>query len=382
MPQGEPNSGDETTVILPPRRRAGRRWVVLLLAGLGGPLLALAGWWLSTPGASPGPPAVPVRLASEAVIAANSCACTTVFRLAANPHILVIDYASLRAQGLSLNRVAALVEKAGQPHDRVLSTPALNTAIAQAGETIESYYYGHDYGARDLAQFFALADRDGVRLGDDEEQLRALLHQQGVFDGARPGAVISLVQTSPDGADAFTRRVILRHELSHGEFFTNPAYADFVRRFWADVLSPAQRAAFRGFLGGLGYDTAIEELMLNEMQAFLMFTPDERYFTPGWIGAGPAELADLRRRFLATMPAGWLRDTAAAPLPRRRRQGWVTTRMAWTARAPGRRVARTSVSASRYAAAGSVSGRGCGNSGRRAAIATTRSVPGSVAMPS
>ncbi len=370
------------------RRAAWPHVATALAAGLGILLVTLSGWWLSSQVASPGRPAPPdrpslaVTTASEAEIAAHTDTRTTVFRFAANPRILVIDYASLREQGLSLNRIAALVEKAGPPHDRVLNTAALDAAIAQAGETIESYYYGHDYGARDLAQFFALADRDRIPLDDDEERLRVLLRQEALFDGARPGAVISLVQTSPDGVDNFTRRVILRHELSHGEFFTNPAYADFVRRFWADVLSPAQRAAFRRFLGGLGYDAAIEELMLNEMQAFLMFTPDERYFTPGWIGAGPTELAELRRRFLATMPAGWLRDTAIAPLPRRRHQRSVTARMAWADRVAGSRSRRAVRRASRYAAAGSVSGRGFGNSGSRAAMAITRSVPGSVAVPS
>ena len=318
-------------------------------------------------------------LASEAEIAAHTASRTAAFRFAANPRILVIDYASLREQGLTLNRIAAFVEKAGLPHDRVLDTAALDAAITRSGETVESYYYGHDYGSHDLAQFFALADRDSIRLGEDEERLRALLHQQALIDATRPGAVISLPQPSADGVDAFTRRVILRHELSHGEFFSNPVYADFVRRFWSDVLTQEQRAAFRHFLGRLNYDTGNEELMLNEMQAFLMFTPDERYFTPGWIGADPAGVAELRRRFLATMPPGWLRDTAAAPLPRRRRQRSISTRMALAETVAGVRLRSTSPSAARYPAAGSVSGRGWGNRRSRAAMAITMSVPASVA---
>lgn len=312
MPAGHPGRDSQDTLILRPRHPVRRRPLLASLAGLGVLLSALAGWWLA-----PEPPAPALPTASEAEIAAHTASRTTVFRFAANPRILVIDYASLREQGLMLNRIAAFVEKAGLPHDRVLDTPALNAAITRSGETIESYYYGHDYASRDLAQFFALADRDAIRLGGDEERLRTLLHQQALLDGSRPGAVISLVQTSPGEVDAFTRRVILRHELSHGEFFANPAYADFVRWFWAETLSAGQRAAFRYFLGGLGYDTANEELMLNEMQAFLMFTPDERYFIPGWIGTSPAGVAELRRRFLATMPPGWLREAATASLPGR-----------------------------------------------------------------
>lgn len=374
----KPAPNDQDTVRLRRGPRASRRPVLILLAGLGVLLAALTGWYLTIP-LRPDRPAMAVPLASEAEIAAHTATRTTVFRFAANPRILVIDYASLREQGLTLNRIAAFVEKAGLPHDRVLNTAALEAAITRSGETVESYYYGHDYGSHDLAQFFALADRDAIRLGDDEERLRALLHQQALFDATQPGAMISVPQPGPDGIDPFTRRVILRHELAHGEFFSNPAYADFVRRFWSDELSPGQRAAFRTFLGGLNYDTANEELMLNEMQAFLMFTPDERYFTPGWIGASPAEITELRRRFFATMPPGWLRGTAAAPLPRRRRQRSISTRTTCAETVAGVRLRKTSRSASRYGAAGSVSGRGCANRRSRVAMAITMSVPGSVA---
>ncbi len=371
-----PVPDNHDTVILRRAARVPRRPLVILLAGLGVLLVALTGWYLTIP-VRPDRPALAVNLATEAEIAAHTATHTTVFRFAANPRILVIDYATLREQGQTLNRIAAFVEKAGLPHDRVLDTTALDAAIRQSGETTESYYYGHDYGSHDLTMFFALADRDSIRLGEDEERLRALLHQQALFDGTQPGAVISLPQTTPDGIDAFTRRVILRHELGHGEFFSNPVYADFVRRFWSEALSVEQRTAFRHFLGGLNYDTANEELMLNEMQAFLMFTPDERYFTAGWIAAKPAELAALRRRFLATMPPGWLRNTAGTPLPRRQRS--ITTRMALAATLPGGRLRKISRSVSRYAAAGSVSRRGSGNSRSRAAMATTMSVPESVA---
>ena len=58
---------------------------------------------------------------------------------------------------MTLDRVAAFVEKANVPHDRLLDDAALNAAITASGDTVASYYYGHDYQAADLAQFFALA---------------------------------------------------------------------------------------------------------------------------------------------------------------------------------------------------------------------------------
>ena len=107
------------------------------------------------------------------------------------------------------------------------------------------------------------------------------------------------------------RAAILRHELSHGEFFSNPAYAEYVRRFWLVELTEAERAGLRSFLGREEYDTGVEELMFNEMQAYLMFTRDPQFFAAGQSGLTDVRLAELQARFLAGMPAGWLRDVLA-----------------------------------------------------------------------
>jgi hypothetical protein len=66
----------------------------------------------------------------------------TVFRFAPNPRILVLDFASLREQGRMLNRIAALIEKAGLPHDRVLTSFEIAAAIKASGDTAETFYSG------------------------------------------------------------------------------------------------------------------------------------------------------------------------------------------------------------------------------------------------
>ena len=48
--------------------------------------------------------------------------------------------------------------------------------------------------------------------------------------------------------------------------------------------------------------------MLNEMQAYLMFTRDPAFFTPERAGLTRARLVELQTRFLAGMPAGWLHN--------------------------------------------------------------------------
>lgn len=309
------------TATKPPARRPVG---LIALLGVGGAIVAgLVAWLLlARLGTPPAPPSstatdmtIPIAVATEAEIAVHDSDRLRVFRYADNPLILIIDYPTLHQQGLALNRVAAFIEKASLPKDRVLDDETLAAEIARSGETIDSYYYGHDYAAADLARFFAAADRDDVRLHPEEAFLRALVHQEGLMTPGNRGAIITVARVGPDSVDAFTRRIILRHELSHGEFFTNPAYAAFVRKAWDDILSAEERAAFRRFLQDQQYDAGNTDLLANEMQAFLMFTPDDRYISAERLGIGSAMLDALRARFLAAMPEGWLRLLATAPLP-------------------------------------------------------------------
>jgi hypothetical protein len=140
--------------------------------------------------------------------------------------------------------------------------------------------------------------------------LRALLTQ------SHAGALISIPpEDSSQEIDATARAAILHHELSHGVFFTDPAYAAYARTFWFTMLNDAQRAGFRSFLGGDGYDTANDELMLNEAQAYLIHTPYPRYFVPDRVGITEAEAALLRETFVRGMPDDWLNAATRIPGP-------------------------------------------------------------------
>ncbi|HEX3991968.1 MAG TPA: hypothetical protein VHX39_12430 [Acetobacteraceae bacterium] len=239
----------------------------------------------------------------------------TVFRFAPNPRILVLDFASLREQGRMLNRIAALVEKAGLPHDRVLTSFEIAAAIKASGDTAETFYYGHDYDAASVIRFFALADRDNIRLLGEEDQLGRMIRQAGWFEPSAQAALISIPQV---GADAHVTRAaratILHHELSHGEYFTNPDYVAFVHRFWTQTLSASERDRIRRHLRSVGYDQGLDEVMENEAQAYLMFTEGAEFFTPEMIGMSQARLAELRNGFFRTMPAGWLHDSLGRTL--------------------------------------------------------------------
>lgn len=255
------------------------------------------------------PPRIAITSADEAAILADRSPDLRVFALADDPRVLVLSFATLHAQGLMLNRLGAFVEKAGVPRDRVLADPELEAAIIRAGETADTYNYGHDYRAADLARFFDTAAREGVALRPEERRLGELLVQQAMLAPGAVGAVISIppeTTTPPVGAAA--RATILRHELSHAAYFTDPAYAAYARLFWETVLSEEQRAGFRRFLVGEGYDGMNEDLMLNEAQAYLIHTRDRRFFDPKLAGLSDAEADRLREMFLRDMPEGWLRD--------------------------------------------------------------------------
>ncbi|HTW70440.1 MAG TPA: hypothetical protein VME47_11170 [Acetobacteraceae bacterium] len=258
---------------------------------------------------APPPPQFAIVTRNEAAIDADVPAGLTIFRFADDPSIVVLDFASLRSQGLMLNRVAAFVEKAAAPRDRVLNDAQLAALIRAGGDTVETFYYGHDYSAAALARFFTVADQDRIALDPEEVELHQLLAQLGwLAPGVRAG-LISLPKVGANGnVTAEARRVILRLELAHGAYFSDPDYAAFVHQFWELALSDAERGAIRRFLASEEYDVSDRSLVENEMQAYLMFTHDRVFFTPRDIDMAPRRLVTLQRLFYRNMPAGWARD--------------------------------------------------------------------------
>ena len=340
----------DDTIIVAPGGAARLWWPLGAAAAAGAVLVAGALFWLRPPApstipAAPPPPAITIPTATEAQLRDEAPGVRTMLRFASNPAIVVLDFPTLAEQGRMLNRLAAWAEKDGVPHDRLLTDAELAAVIRASGATPEAYYYGHDYRAADIARFFALAEQDHIALDPEEETLRQLT---GEARAGAPGfgALITLPRAdAANQVDPAARATILHHELSHGAYFTEPAYTAFANHFWRQDLTEAERAAFRRYLQGEGYDPALEDLMINEAQAYLMHTADPRFFDPVKLGIPPGRLEALREQFFAGMPAGWLRDgTAARPAPRLRaapggRQwpGRVSSRMTLAATLPPRR---------------------------------------------
>ncbi len=193
----KPAGPDTDDTVRLPRRSKRAVWplvgAAVITLALGGsaavwllrPEPALKAVVATAPVASPAPtiPRFEIITASEQQIVEHVPLSLTVFRFADNPQIVVLDFASLTEQGTMLNRVAAFTEKAGLPHDRVLTESELETAISDRGDTVETFYFGHDYAAAALAHFFALADRQGIELNTRK---RSCGRCCGRKDGWRP----------------------------------------------------------------------------------------------------------------------------------------------------------------------------------------------------
>jgi hypothetical protein len=306
----------------PPAMAGGGRGIALMAAG-GLLVLASAGtglwFWLRAEPAEPPPKPDTVALdppvaprpalaappgieAGEATMREHRAVEPTLFRLAGNPRVFVIDFPDLELQGAAMNRLAALIEKSGAPRDRVLDDAALAATIASSGETPATYYYGHNYRGRDIERFFALAAREGIALTPAETWLREQVAQiRASVPAGEEFAVLSVPGTDAR-IDATMRRAILHHELGHGHFFTNAAFAAHVARVWREVFTEAERARFRAFLEREGYDPALEEVMMNEAMAYLIFTPDARFFTPAHAGLDEERAAVLRAALREGVP--------------------------------------------------------------------------------
>jgi hypothetical protein len=87
---------------------------------------------------------------------------------------------------------------------------------------------------------------------------------------------------------------VLRHEIGHGHYFTIPGFAEHVHAVWRHRFSEAERAAFRAFLAREGYDPTNEDLLANETMAYLLFTPDPRFFAPAMVGLAEPAIRRMR----------------------------------------------------------------------------------------
>jgi hypothetical protein len=230
-----------------------------------------------------------------------------------NPSILVIEFPGLTEQGHAMNRLAAMYEKRRGNRDLVLTDHEMEELLRASGDSVASFFQGHDYTGAALARFFSLASVQRASLKPQELRLRGLLVDGAVLHPERAGsyrplgtqAVISFTAVQQDdpateadeSIDARGRESVMLHEISHGEFFTNATYRAHCWDFWRRQMTERERKVFRLYLEGLDYNPRDQELMVNEMQALLMHRPDARGFNASSLGVSEAHLERLRAQF-------------------------------------------------------------------------------------
>lgn len=240
----------------------------------------------------------------------------TIWRTASNPDVFIFDFPSLTYQGRSFNRITQFTEQQfSEPYLKVLTNQELESYIQASKRTQADFVFGHDVLVSELVQFFNYALRDKIELHPEELDIREFLSEQGLirfwrgfYQAMRPDVVLlSIPQTQNRKADEpkitiGARHTILLHELSHAEYYTNIHYRKFCQRFWQEILTQEQRNAFKRFLANANYSVNNEELLINETQAYLMFTPDRKSFNAQRAGFSDIELESIRDAFRRKAP--------------------------------------------------------------------------------
>ena len=238
-----------------------------------------------------------------------------VWNYADNPNIFVFDFPNLTHQGRTFNRVTQLIEQFNEPYKRVLSIDEILKYMESVRRTQADFAFGHDVLVSELVLFFNLAERDKLDFFAEETALRDFAIEQGLikiwrgfYQAIRPDVVIlSIPQTqekreNEPRVSELARRAIFTHEIAHGEYYTNPHYTKYCRRFWAETLDDDQRGLFKKFLSAYNYSLNQQELLINEMQAYLMFTPDPASFSAKKLGIKDEELEAMRELFRKGKP--------------------------------------------------------------------------------
>lgn len=235
-----------------------------------------------------------------------------VWSLANSPQIYIFDFPGLALQGRTFNRVTQFTEQvqANTGYPKVLDNDETTKHLESLRRTQANFAFGHDLLVSELVQFFNLVDRDKIDIFPEEIVLRDFLVEQGLakmwrgfYTAIQPSAVIlSVPQMQPKKVDEplvneLARRAIFTHEIAHGEYYVNPYYATYCRKFWTETLNDAQREAFINLFKKYNYAVTFDELVVNEMQAYLMFTPDPNSFSAKKMGIKDEELEAMREMF-------------------------------------------------------------------------------------
>lgn len=178
--------------------------------------------------------------------------------------ILFFDTRDYKVQDKFFMRLAYFVEKEGFK-GRLMTNEQLEGRHG---------YNAHDYSAVSMAAFFNKAVEQKFKLNYEEELLKRILIQNGLFteDGdhviANEGGIVSISQQS----ESWLRTNLLAHEGWHTIFFRDEEFRNFVSAVYYTMDPKSLEFLIEYFKSQpqLGYDVNDDYLMHNEFMAYIM----------------------------------------------------------------------------------------------------------------
>ncbi len=262
------------------------------------------------------PPVNPRVLSREQIVTAQAAE-RTFYWLYDSPRVLVLDMPNVEDQSRVFARLVIFIERSSAPRHRILSVDEVLKWRLANKETLATLTIGNNIRANDFALFFNTARLQMEPITEDEQWLLARLLEHGVIKAVDNGyeslvpekIVISAPQVSKiEGCANCTitpmkRDLILRHELAHARFITDQVYRNYVWWFWHNILTSQQRVDISKYLRSLGYDLGAPDMLINEMQAFLIHTPESEYFSSRAAGLAGKQMAELHASFKKHYPS-------------------------------------------------------------------------------
>lgn len=266
-----------------------------------------------------------LKRASANEIIATSSKGRNAYRLADNPRVIILDMPDIRDQGLVFGRLVLFIERANAPKSRLMFLPEVQGWLKQNKASLESLTVGNNLRASELARFYNTARFQGEALTGDERQLYDWLLAWNLLQEGPNGVTATMPEhilisfpqaSSVSGCNTCSvtqaqRETIAKHELAHAKLATDLAYQHYCEWFWSQALTPSLRERFTRFLQARGYDPNSRELLANEAQAFLMYTPDPTMFSAQLLGVTEAELQAMRNLFESGLPPRPLATSAS-----------------------------------------------------------------------
>jgi hypothetical protein len=229
----------------------------------------------------------------------------SLYRWDADARVFLLHFASAAAQRDAMGRASMFLEDLDSRGTLVDRVPS-----GQRGGVAN--YSGHNMRVGDLCRFLNLAKRTGEGLHDAERRLVARLltadairtdKESGEYvsgfggvpaskfgSGKGGGLVIAAVAGSSDAGE--TRDAVL-HEAMHMVFYGDEKFARSCQTFWEDQVDAFEKRAWMDFLKDLRYDVKDDELVVNELQAY-MCTERRMFGNGGSFGGGDSSVAGSR----------------------------------------------------------------------------------------